>query len=59
MIPLPSAALHKSHLRGMTVIDMSRALSGPYCTTVLAHFGARVIKIGRPDIRTIRASGAA
>jgi crotonobetainyl-CoA:carnitine CoA-transferase CaiB-like acyl-CoA transferase len=33
---LPSDALQKPPLDGITVIDMSRVLSGPYCTMDLA-----------------------
>ena len=37
--------LDKGALTGLTVVDLSRLLPGPYCSMVLADHGARVIAI--------------
>src|SRR4029079_290201 len=44
---MPAAA--ELPLAGLTVVDMSQFLSGPYCSLRLLDLGARVIKIERPD----------
>ena len=40
---------NKSALEGLTVLDFSHVLSGPYCTLLLSDYGATVDKIEPVD----------
>ena len=46
-----------SPLEGITVLDLSHALAGPFCSTMFGDFGARVIKIEPPSGDIARAWG--
>lgn len=37
-------------LRGLLVVDLTRALAGPHATMILGDLGARVIKVERPRV---------
>src|ERR1700689_1278668 len=36
-------------LDGLVVLDFSHALAGPYCTMLMAAYGAKVVKVENPE----------
>jgi formyl-CoA transferase/CoA:oxalate CoA-transferase len=48
-LPVPPGVMPAA-LQGVTVIDFTQALAGPYCTMLMGDMGADVIKIERPVV---------
>lgn len=46
--PQQADAIHEGALKGLRVVDVSRALAGPYCTMLMGDLGADIIKLEMP-----------
>jgi CoA:oxalate CoA-transferase len=45
-------------LSGVKVLDLTRVLSGPFCTALLGDMGADVVKVEAPEGDSVRGQGA-
>jgi len=45
---MTAAPVAAGGLAGITVVDLTQGVSGPFCTRLLSQMGARVIKVERP-----------
>src|ERR687896_54165 len=50
--------MNRMHLQGVRVVDLTRILSGPFCSLLLADMGAEVIKVEPPGGDPLRGQGA-